>query len=243
MASFLKNFSNNLFRFLGFQIKSTRQLPKENLLGFNRLFDIRTIIDVGANEGQFGLWARSFFPAAQIYSFEPVRSTFETLKIVTSRDANWHVFQMALSDTRRDQEIFHHIRHPSSSSLHLSTPKILELFPETEKKVLERIKCSTLDYWMDTEGLSLCDDILLKLDVQGHETHVLRGAEGMLKMVKVIIVEIITRKLYHNQAKFEEIVEVLSQNNLHFHGVIEHGFDKSGGVVSLDAVFVKDQLK
>jgi len=240
MISVLKQLSNRFFKCFGYQIKSIQQLPSENLLGITKRYDIRTILDAGANEGQFALWSRKFFPEASVYSFEPVESTFKKLKRIAKDRHRWDVFQVALSDSCKDRQIFHHINHPSSSSLHESTPVELALFPETQDKILENVSCITLDHWLNNSNFFLKEDILLKLDVQGHETCVLKGAKNVLEMTSVVITEVIVGSLYAEQARFVDIVHLLSEAGFHFQGVLEHGFDEKAAIISLDAVFVKD---
>jgi FkbM family methyltransferase len=234
---------NRFLRLFGYQIKSVQHLPNENLLGISQRYNIRTILDAGANEGQFALWSRKFFPEASIYSFEPVESTFKRLNRIAKEKPRWDVFQVALSDTCRDRQIFHHINHPSSSSLHESTAVELDLFPETKEKILENVSCVTLDHWLNSSNIHLKEDILLKLDVQGHETCVLKGAKNVLAMTSVVITEVIVGSLYAEQARFVDIVHLLSEAGFHFQGVLEHGFDERAAIISLDAVFVKDSNK
>jgi FkbM family methyltransferase len=240
MISVLKQLSNRFFKCFGYQIKSIQQLPSENLLGITKRYDIRTILDAGANEGQFALWSRKFFPEASVYSFEPVESTFKKLQLIAKDRHRWDVFQVALSDTCENRHIFYHINHPSSSSLHESTPVELSLFPETKEKIIETVSCVTLDQWLDNSNITLKEDILLKLDVQGHETFVLNGAKNVLEMTSVVITEVIVGSLYRGQAQFVDIVQLLLESGFKFQGVLEHGFDASGAIISLDAVFIRN---
>ena len=243
MISVLKQLSNRFLKCFGYQIKSVQQLPNENLLGITKRYNIRTILDAGANEGQFALWSRKFFPEASVYSFEPVESTFKRLKSIAKKKPRWDAFQVALSDTCEDRQIFHHINHPSSSSLHESTAVEVALFPETKEKSIENVSCITLDQWLNKSNITLKGDILLKLDVQGHEIFVLKGSKDVLAMTSVVITEVIVGGLYREQARFVDIVLLLSESGFQFQGVLEHAFDQSGSVISLDAVFVKNYRK
>ena len=69
----------SVFRRFGFDLVRRDQLPRHTLLGLRRL-DVRTIIDVGANAGQFARSIQSEFPAARILSFEPQREPFRRLE-------------------------------------------------------------------------------------------------------------------------------------------------------------------
>src|SRR5687768_15429271 len=60
----------------GIDYDQYRDLCKPWLLAMN----IRTILDVGANVGQFAILAHEVFPSAKIFSFEPLPECFEVLK-------------------------------------------------------------------------------------------------------------------------------------------------------------------
>src|ERR1700674_3377869 len=68
------------------RVPGRRYLPAGHICAFDvkRLYDRRklslgVILDIGANVGQTCLYFTRWFPSAQIFSLEPVRSTYETL--------------------------------------------------------------------------------------------------------------------------------------------------------------------
>ena len=79
-------------------------------------YKIDTIIDVGANEGQFGLFVRSIGFRGNIYSFEPVSGAYETLRRSAEADANWHVFNFALG-AQASETYINVSKHTSFSSV------------------------------------------------------------------------------------------------------------------------------
>ena len=68
-------------------------------------YKIESIIDVGANEGQFGLFLREIGFKGKIISFEPVKQAFEKLNIQSSKDENWDVFNFALGSKISNNKI------------------------------------------------------------------------------------------------------------------------------------------
>ena len=96
MKKLIANTTNKCLRTFGYEIKSTALLPKQNLLGIKNTFHIQTIIDAGANLGQFALWARAEFPNAALHSFEPVRTTFEKLQATARMDPLWKTYNLGL---------------------------------------------------------------------------------------------------------------------------------------------------
>jgi hypothetical protein len=61
-------------------------------------FQFQTIINVGANRGQFFSRARRAAPNACIYCFEPMPSAFQRLATAVSRDARAYVYPLAVGD-------------------------------------------------------------------------------------------------------------------------------------------------
>ena len=62
-----------------------------------REFRFATVLDIGANTGQFAIAARAIFPAARIVSFEPLADCCEKLKRVMHGDSNFAAFNVALA--------------------------------------------------------------------------------------------------------------------------------------------------
>ncbi len=239
MKSAIAYITNRYLRNFGYEIKATALLPKQNLLGIKNKFNIRTILDAGANLGQFAQWSRVEFPNATLHSFEPVLATYKKLQATAQHDPLWNTYNLALSSEKCVRQINVHVDHPSSSSLLESTPIEAELYPSTNRKVKNDVNCITMDEWVEESNPLIDNDILLKMDVQGHEASVLKGGKRTLQKVQVVIVEAIIEQLYHSQTKFSELVALLDNASFDFIGVMEHGFTSQGNVVSLDAVFFK----
>lgn len=71
MIGIIKQLVKKTFNLAGLDIRKLSNNPEFNLLGLRNL-SIKTIIDVGANEGQFARKILRFFPDADIYCFEPL---------------------------------------------------------------------------------------------------------------------------------------------------------------------------
>lgn len=57
-----------------------------------------TIIDVGANRGQFSLFARHYYSHAMIYAFEPLDNPFSKLSALFASDPRVRVVKSAVGD-------------------------------------------------------------------------------------------------------------------------------------------------
>src|SRR2546425_8783834 len=94
----LRKFAKALLRFGGIEVSRWSTAPKRTLLGVAR-FPIRSVVDVGANEGQFAKWIATFFPLAHIYAFEPLPGPYARLKAwADRRRLKVTTFNVALGD-------------------------------------------------------------------------------------------------------------------------------------------------
>ena len=64
-----------------------------------------TVIDVGANQGQYGQFLRSIGFTGSIISFEPLSDAFKTLSALSENDPNWHAYNHALGDTETEMPL------------------------------------------------------------------------------------------------------------------------------------------
>lgn len=167
---------------------------------------IKTIIDVGANKGQFTVAASNFYPEAMIYSFEPLKSVYEILKKnVAGR--NCKCFNFAVGDSSGEIE-FYENQYSLASSVKKITKKQNELFPETNKTEKIIVPLNTLNEIIPS--LHLVNKILLKLDVQGYEKEVINGALHCLDRISYLLIEMSFVRMYEEELLFEEMHSFLS---------------------------------
>lgn len=129
-----------------------------------------TIFDVGANRGQWANAARARCPTATIHSFEPSRHAFADLMKVEGITPH----RLALSD-REGQQTLHTAE--AGATIGSLIPLRHPIRPFTGEHD-EEVAVSTIDLFCEREGISHID--FLKIDVEGAELAVLRGASAML---------------------------------------------------------------
>jgi len=227
---------NDLLRLGGIEVKVCSLLPQHNLLGLRNV-PFKTILDVGANEGQFVSEFRPFFQNATFYSFEPLLSCFKVIKQLSLKDNQWQCFNIALGSENKQIDFYAHTDHLSSSSVLPAAKNSTILYPETKAQQVVTVDCMTLDSWVESNPGVLNAPVLLKMDVQGYESWVLQGAKHALSKIDAVITEIIVDKLYEQQSTFDEQVVLLAEAGLNFSGVLRHAFDSKCNVISLDCVF------
>jgi FkbM family methyltransferase len=171
-----------------------------------RELNVDTVVDIGANRGQFALCARRLFPKAQIYSFEPLQKPARTYLRNFANDPRARLFNSAVADAAGQSEM-HVSRRDASSSLLPIAPAQHRNFPFTEESGRETVSKARLSDCIGPGDIS--NRSLLKLDVQGFEMSALRGCEDLLPRFEFVYVEASFIELYVGQALATDIVAYL----------------------------------
>lgn len=197
--------------------------------------DIRTVIDVGANRGQFALIARHRWPDARLICFEPLSKPVAVLHRLLGEYAGVEIVQAAASAGAGTATI-HVSRRDDSSSLLPITKHQSATFPGTEEIATEEVRTTSLDDYL---GGEIARPVLLKLDVQGFELEVLRGAEGTLSSIDFVLVECSFQEFYTSQATADDVVRFLHRHGFSLLTGTAPSVDRHGVVVQLDFIFAR----
>lgn len=168
--------------------------------------NVKTIIDIGSNKGQFSILARSFFPKAKIYSFEPQKKYLDIQKKILSKN-NINYFNIGLGSKKFKKKFYITNREDSSSFLKPSNTGLNDY----EIKNIRNVKLDKLDNILKSHNIE--KPALIKLDVQGLELEALKGGIKILKDIDYIIIEISYKKIYHNQASKKELIKFFKKNH------------------------------
>jgi len=228
-----------MFHRLGFDIIRIKNSPKQTLCGL-RALPIQTVIDVGANTGQFASKISQVFPKASLYCFEPLSGPFKALeRWALEQDGRVKAFNVALGESEGPVEMFFHAKHSSSSSLLASTAITKTYYPLTESQTPVRVKLTTLDNALSSVIRLMKPKVLVKLDVQGFEDRVIRGGSKTLSLAAACVLEISVDNLYYGQANFKEVILLLDHMGFYYAGNLEQVYASDGHVIYFDAVFVR----
>ncbi len=171
---------------------------------------ILTVIDVGANVGQFGLDVRRHGFEGQIVSYEPVEETFNLLTQMIKQSQPWRAFQLGLGAAESERAINISGNAGLSSSLLEMGSLHIENFPDSATVSKQNIVISTIDNQLETLGIPP-EEIMLKLDVQGYEAEVLKGAAQSLSKIPLCYLEVSITPLYEGEISFLPILIELSK--------------------------------
>jgi len=204
---------------------------------------ITTVLDVGANTGQYGRLIRQESGySGRIVSFEPGDAAFTALSAAAEPDPRWDVHQYGLSDMATSATL---LVPPGASTLASLSP-MSERGAEwsdqfTSRPISEPIELRRLDESLDHVGVE-CGPILLKLDVQGHEQAVLEGAAGILNRIQVIECEMALTPMYDQQLTLTEMLSAFTSRGFEPVGIYTHFIEEtSGEAFDADVLLVRRQ--
>lgn len=193
-----------------------------------------SIVDVGANRGQFALVARECLPNAMIYSFEPLPAPFHKIKCLFSDDNKVKIFHCAIGQSQKNMTM-HVSKSDDSSSLYPISRTQSILYPGTEEKETVQIALEKLNNFIKAEDLQ--GRSLLKIDVQGYELEVMKGSEEILCDFSYVYVECSFIELYIGQPLLYEIIKYMSDKGFGVYGAYNLNYDSSGVCVQGDFLF------
>ena len=185
------------------------------------------IVDVGAYTGQTAHDYLASFPDAEIFALEPTQVSYSQLRKKFEFDSRVNCLNLAVSDT--DGEISFNINEFSPTNSILPTDDDAsthwgdELLNTVENVT---VQCKTLDNLCHQENIKHIH--ILKLDVQGAELQVLRGASQLLHSnnISIIYLEIIFVPTYREQSTYYEIGSFLSGKGYSLYGMFNLTYDK-----------------
>ena len=194
------------------------------------------VLDVGANDGGFGGYLRELGYVGTIRSFEPLKSAYEKLRLRCSKDSSWFAENYALGSSSSSRDI--HIAGNSESSSFLEMlPAHLEAAPSSVFCAKEKVEIKALDDIFD-EVANGFRNVFLKIDTQGFEQEVLKGAQSSLRGVSAVQLEVSTVPLYEGALLFHELHAFMRDSGFELVDIEPMFADKiSGRVLQADAVF------
>lgn len=201
---------------------------------------IRTVLDVGANRGQFQEFMRkSCGFKERVISFEPQPDLAEKLCKLAETDSDWLIKPVGLSDTEGELEM--KICHGDDLSSFLSPAVTSPAAKVVETKV---VPVKTLDsYRTEIEGFCPLSQVFLKIDTQGYDLNVLRGASEILKTAPVVQTELSFQSIYKGQPPAQEVINLLVDKGFALAGMTPTSRLDDLTVPEFDGIFVKKHLK
>ena len=194
----------------------------------------QTIVDIGANRGQFALVARHYFSSAKIISFEPLPKPAALFHRIFARDGAVVLHTAAIGPRAEECSMHVSARDDSSSLLPISSLQE-EVFPGTGEVENIDVRVATLDTFV-TEA-DIIEPALLKLDVQGFELDALKGCESLLHKFEWVYCECSFVELYSGQKLAADVIDWLSNKGFTINGIYNPAYDRDGKAIQADFLF------
>lgn len=206
-----------------------------------RALEIDCVIDIGANTGQFGQEIRATGYSGRILSIEPLSPAFGELSSRARRDRDWSVLQCAVGEREGDATL-HVAANSASSSILDMLPAHEEAAPGTAYVGSEIVGVRRLDSIL-REHIDSPSRCFVKVDVQGYELEVLRGAGERLFGLAAIQLELSLTRLYAEGPMFAEVDGYVTAAGYVLAGVEPGLADRaSGRLLQMDGIYVRSDL-
>lgn len=215
MKQILKKTINSSLRCIGLEVRKYRKSTSEE-----RFVECITralspernplVIDIGAHEGQTSLSIRKISTGATILAFEPSAGAFDVLS-QRAKLYNFSAFNLALGAEPGKMPLYCFTSSQCNSILQPDheCSAIEGLREQPQTRIVEVVD---LDGFLSTKGLANKSIALIKVDVQGFEIPVLKGARRALSMTQSILVEVSFCRAYSSQCLVDEVCWLLREN-------------------------------
>jgi FkbM family methyltransferase len=201
---------------------------------------IDLILDVGANAGQFASYALGLGYTGRIVSFEPLPAAHAALLDRSRGNPRWVVFDRCCLGEREGEALLHVSENSISSSILPISPEHVAISREASYVGVEKVPMHPLDaiaprYLADSRAA------FLKVDVQGYEEPVLRGASETLRRLRGLQVELSLRPVYEGQTLYLPMLEWITSLGFAPYRFCDSFVDpRNGRWLQLDALFFRE---
>ena len=237
----LKHIVKLAVRGLGYEVRRFRP-ASSNDAQFGAMLQshgINLVLDVGANIGQFGKTLRELGYRGRIVSFEPLSAEREQLLKSSKNDPLWEVAPQAAIGSEEGEIDIHLAANSQSSSALNMLDAHANAAPESRYIGSERVPMRRLDSlapgYMRQDSISF-----LKVDNQGFEDRVLKGASGALDRITGLQLELSLVPLYEGQRLFDDLMGQVKASGFELWSISPVLVDpRTGRLLQVDATFFR----
>lgn len=215
-----------------------------HLRKFFKEYKVDCVFDVGANSGQYATMLRQRVGyTGYIISFEPIPAAANTLRKKAKRDPKWFVEEVAL-DKITGTAIFNIMKSDQFSSLHAPSENEVNLFKnQNEIKSQISVKTMTLKEAFKKHKNELhfsCP--FLKMDTQGHDLDVARGAEEILKSFVGLQSELSIKRIYENSPDYTEVISYYQSQDFELSAFVPNNAGHFPKLIEIDCIMYNKNI-
>jgi FkbM family methyltransferase len=217
-------------------LPGVRFAPADRRARLLRAHDVDLVLDVGANAGQYASALRGAGYEGRIVSFEPLGEPFGELAGAAAADTGWDVWHLALGAGSGNVRV--NVSEDTRNSSVLAVgERHLRAVPDSRAVGSESVAVNRLDaLWP-----RIADGArrpYLKVDTQGYELEILRGAESVLDAIVLVEAELSLVSTYDAGPLFDDVVTFLAEHGfapIAIEGVLDDVV--TGEMLQVDAIF------
>ena len=234
---------NHFLNKYGYECIRNKKSPsiKSHLSNLIDQYLIDIVIDVGANQGQFGSLLRQIGYQGEILSYEPSKKSFEILSKVSSEDERWKIYPLGLGDKKTSEKInifessdFNSLLQPSDMGKTTFKNKLKKLNTES-------INIETLNRILAPHALK-GRRIFLKMDTQGYDLNVFKGASKYYSHIACLLTEISLQQIYQKMPDYHENLAFYEKKGFAVSGLYPVSRQKDSSVIEMDCFMINTQF-
>ena len=241
----LRNSFHRVLRSSGFDVVRYRPAndPDQRLVHLLERYGVNTLLDVGANVGQFAKRIIAAGYPNRIISFEPVSGSHAMLLKNAEDNQHWQVARRCALGGERRKVMVNIAGNSESSSLLPMLERHVSALPISKYLGSEETELLRLDDVLEEyQAADKFRSLALKMDVQGFEGEVLDGAPRTLEHIKVIYTEMSLCPLYDREVPFFDLYSRILKLGFRCVGISPGFLDPTTWeVLQVDATFVTEQ--
>lgn len=198
-----------------------------------RGLNVKQILDIGANRGDWAIMAKGIFPDAEVYMIEPLSEMEESLLKICTDFSGVKYFPFAVGD-----KIGTHVMTTWGDNLAGANCRLEEneyLLKSNKQRI---ISIKTIDSMIEKGEIKIPE--IAKLDIQGYELEALRGGTHLFGITELFILETSLFQFTAGNPILSDIVIFMTQQGYEiydFAGFLRRPFD--GALAQIDVCFAK----
>lgn len=201
--------------------------------------ELDTVLDVGANVGQYASLIRAAGFPGRIISCEPLSGAYAELSRRAAKDSAWTALNVAVGATIGTTDINVAANSFSSSVLDM-TDAHRDAAPGSEYVSVETVELTTVTDLVSRHGIDPART-LLKIDTQGFEAEVLKGAGELIGLFAAVQLELSFVELYAGQPLYADMLARMADAGYRIQQLEPGISDTDGRLLQVDGVFVIDR--
>lgn len=195
------------------------------------------LFNVGANVGEYVSNIIKVFPKnSRVFAFEPALASFNKLKANTALHQGVTLINMGLGEKKGTFDLFSDSATSGLASLYKRELSHIQV--SLSKK--ESVRVTTLDTYCSKEKIKHIH--FLKVDVEGNELNVLKGASSLLSEGAIDVIEFEFGGCNLDSRTYFKDFFLLLNKNFHIYRVLQHGYAPIGRYHEMLEVFLNSNF-